>query len=221
MSSNFSQRSWDFMINEYNAMRDFRELIINQVDNRVNTYLKLISASIALIPAFSFLIVNSNNTIDYRALCAVSIVISVLLFGFGILSFYRVIEGHISIIYYTRAINRARRYFYDKDNNIKNYISMPINDDVPEFGTYGFSSVKTTRVGATSLVLSLNVLNALLLQGLLIWMLSLFVSLDIRILAAFGVIALILSFIYKKMLERKYNKRMIAAEQKSQVRFPS
>lgn len=209
------------MLNEYNAMTEFRELIINQVDNRVNTYLKLISATITLIPTFSFLIVNSNNMVDYRLLCAVLIIVSTLLLGFGILSFYRVIEGHISIINYTRAINRARRYFYDRDSRIKKYISMPVNDDVPEFGTYGFSSVKTTKVGATSLVLSLNVLNVIFLQGLIIWMFSMLTFPDIWTLVILSVMALILSFIFRKILEDEYDKRMIVAKQKSLVRFPS
>ena len=148
-----NQNSWDFMINEYNAMMSFRELIINQVDNRVNTYMKVLSGAIAFVPSFSFILVTTNNSIDYLGVCALSLCVSFLLFWFGLISFYRVIEGHISIINYTRAINRARRYFCDRDNRVKKYVSMPIFDDVPKFGTYGFSSVKTTNVGNTSLVL--------------------------------------------------------------------
>lgn len=210
-----------FMINEYNAMQKFRELIIGQVDQRVNTYLRLISATIAIIPAFSFLLIKNNKNIDYMLLCIACILISMLLFLFGLLTFYRVIEGHISIIVYTRSINRLRRYFYLCDRSIGNFLSMPINDDLPEFGTYGFSSVKTIKMGATSLVISLNVLNCLFYFGLMIWFVSMWFHISMGVYVIFSIIAILLSLGYMKKLRKIYNERMIQANNNCEVRFPS
>ena len=44
--------STEFMINEFNAMKDLRELVINQVNSRVNVYLKIILAAVTAIPTF-------------------------------------------------------------------------------------------------------------------------------------------------------------------------
>lgn len=217
--SDQSISSSEFMLNEYNMMKEFRELIIHQVDNRVNLYLKMISTAITVIPAFSFWVVNSNDEVDYEMLCVISGVIAVLLLCFGILSFFRVIEGHISIINYTRAINRARRYFYDRDRSIRNYISMPVTDNTPSFGTYGFSAVKTMNVGATSLVMLLNVFNLWLLEGMVIWYLGTKVQFNNIELIFVISGAAILGIVYYILLRCIYNKRMRRARQKAVAHF--
>lgn len=214
-----SVQSYEFMLNEYNAMREFRELIVHQVDNRVNLYLKMVSTAVTVIPAFSFWIVNSNDEVNFQVLCLISGAITAILLCFGILSFFRVIEGHISIIRYTRAINRARRYFYDRDKRIRKYISMPVTDDTPSFGTYGFSEVKTMNVGATSLVMSLNIFNSLLLEGIVIWFFKMHFYLCRCILISAIAGAILLSICYYALLRHIYKKRMCQAKGKAVANF--
>lgn len=210
----------EFMLNEYNAMKDFRELIVHEVAERVTLYLKMVSTAVTAIPAFSFLVVNSNQSINYVYFCILLIAVTALLWIFGILSFYRVIEGHISIIRYTRAINRARRYFFDKYKAIRPYISMPVIDSVPSFGTYGFSNVKTINVGATSLLMFLNTLCFLLLEGLVVWCVSMLMSAN-NLLWILCIAVVIIAAGYHIALRKEYAKRMQAASQKSEVHFSS
>lgn len=206
--------SQEFMLKEYDLLKDFRELIVHQVDNRVNLYLKMFSTVIASIPVLSIFVENPQNVVNNKLLSTILIIVSMLLLYFGVLSFYRVIEGHISIINYTRAINRIRRYFLDNDQNIKKYLAMPVTDNVPKYGTYGFSSVKTINVGATSLIMTLNALNLLLTEALLVWYLSLKVSITPILIIILIIIAIFIAFFYLSLLRYLYNRRMKKAKTK-------
>lgn len=207
------------MLKEYELLKDFRELIVNQVDNRVNLYLKMFSTVIASIPVLSIFVESPQNIVNNELLSAILIIVSVLLLYFGVLSFYRVIEGHISIINYTRAINRIRRYFLDNDQSIKNYLAMPVTDNVPKYGTYGFSSVKTINVGATSLIMTLNALNLLLTEGLIVWYISLKISMTFIMTIIIIILSVIVSIFYLMLLRHLYNKRMRKAKNNSVSKF--
>ncbi len=209
------------MINEYNAMKDLRELQIHQLDNRVELYLKMISVAVTVIPALSFLVVPSLGTIHYTWLFVIILFITLMLLYFGVFSFFRVVEGHISIVEYTRGMNRVRRFFYDRDEDIRQYLSMPIADDVPAFGSYGFSFIKTIRFGYASLVIALNIMNALLIEMNILYLLYKVFNIQIGMTIFLIVIALVLVALYYRVLCRTYNKRMEKAHIKSSVRFPT
>lgn len=159
-------KSIEIMLNEYNALKDFRELIIKQSESRVNLYLTMLTATIAALPLFSFIFVDANNEVDYKLFSLIVFVIATILLYIGFISFLRKIESHISTIKYTKAINIARRFFYDRDKSIRKYLIMPISDNKPVFGTYGFSPkpAKSRHRGATSLLMVLNTINLLFVE---------------------------------------------------------
>lgn len=110
-------KSIEVMINEYNALKEFRKMTFDQAESRVNLYLRMLSAAIAIITGLSFLIGersiagNNPNEVDYTLLSLIVLFAAMILLYVGIISFFRVLENNISCIVYTRAINRVRRFF--------------------------------------------------------------------------------------------------------------
>lgn len=219
---------FEYMLKEYDILKDFRELIVNQVEERVNLYFKMFGAASSIIPTVLVIISDITTNPNYNMILIVFMSISAVLLYFGYVTFLRVIEGHISIINYSRAINRIRRYFCEFDKSIIPYISMPVTDNTPVFGTYGFSNKKTTNVGVTSLIMVLNSINLFILLTLLFW----FISLNIPPITAFWlniwglnyditytIANLLFPFLYGFLLRVLYKKRMINAEKKAQSRF--
>lgn len=75
--------------------------MINKVNNCVNVYLKIVLVATTAIPIFSFIIIKSNCDINYVFFVIICLIVSILTLYWGVLSVFRVIEGHISAIGYT------------------------------------------------------------------------------------------------------------------------
>lgn len=95
------------MINEYNSIVKFRELIINQAEGRITLYLKMVSIILPVIAVFIL-----QTDINDASQIIISIAVPLAVYIFGIIMFPHVIEGHISIVNYTRKLNKTRKFFY-------------------------------------------------------------------------------------------------------------
>jgi hypothetical protein len=140
----------DFMLAEYSLLKDFRGAILSQVENRVSLLFASISG-IAGVLALVFQSIGANISFF-----VVASILTALVFVLGLLTFLRVLEGHISFTNYTRGINRIRRYFAEKDSSIGDYLILPITDDSPKFGVMGFSAVRLSKSGLTGMTILMN-----------------------------------------------------------------
>jgi hypothetical protein len=145
-----SVQTANFMLAEYEHLKDFRASMISQMESRLN----FLFASVSGIAAVLALI--SQITGVSPAFFVIALSLTFLLFLLGSITFARLVEGHISLTLYTRGINRIRRFFVDNDDTIKDYILLPVTDDVPKFGILGFSSTRISITGNVGMTLLLN-----------------------------------------------------------------
>ena len=145
-----SERTADFMLAEYGHLKDFRASMLSQMESRIN----FLFASVSGIAAVLALI--SQMTGVTSTFFKIALLFTFLLFLLGLITFVRLVEGHISFTIYTRGINRIRRFFVDNDSAVNDYILLPVTDDVPKFGVLGFSSTRISITGNVGLAILLN-----------------------------------------------------------------
>ncbi len=143
-SPSSSEQIVSFMLAEYELLTDARASTIAQNENRLNFFIAVTSGSAALIAFFT-----NEGTLHDIAFRSITLFVMFLLFLFGLVTSKRLIEGTISIVTYTRGLNRVRRYFSNIDRGIVDYLILPINDDVPQFGAVGFLTSKGSGVNLT------------------------------------------------------------------------
>ncbi len=217
-------KSIEVMINEYNALKDFRKMTFDQSESRVNLYLKMLSVAIVAIPAFSFIVgerSNNPSAVDYTLLSLIVFFAAMILLYVGIISFYRVIESNISCIRYTRALNRVRRFFYDNDKSIRKYLSLPVVDDLPIFGTFGFSFKKQKRYGSATLLITLNAINWFFAWESFVFFLKTIYNIKKDMFIILSVAILLCTVIYYLFLHFIYGKRIKQANDTYIICFPS
>lgn len=160
---NEMQNSFDFMLNEYNAVIEFRKLMIEQTEGRVILYFKMLAVALTVI--LSYMALGDGNALNQSSIVACFILM--LLYIFGMTQFSHVIEGHISIINYTKKLNIVRSFFYEHLDGIDKYKVLPTNDKKPEFGGYGFGDEKILEMGGTKMYLVFNSVNLFSAGGIL------------------------------------------------------
>jgi hypothetical protein len=148
----------DFLLAEYELLKDLRANLQTQTENRMNFFMLIVSGTIAVLAG----IAQSNGGIEHAVLHNASLVVIFSLLLFGLQTFLRFIEVNISSTTYTRGLNRIRRYFLDRDQSIANHLILPTIDDVPKFGEIGFRSSKLSVIGVIGFTGTIIVINSLL-----------------------------------------------------------
>jgi hypothetical protein len=154
VQKNNVENARDFMLAEYSLLKDLRASVLQQTDRRLNFHFTSVSGVIAALALMRQFIEQNDLFL------LVSVVLLFILFLMGIMTYDRMIQGHISITRYTRSINLIRRYFVSQHKNIGGYISNPISGDEPKFGNIGFVSggkaPKINKIGLTAMTMLLN-----------------------------------------------------------------
>lgn len=68
----------------------------------------------------------SQMTSISTSFLVIALILTFLLFSLALITFARLIDGHISLTLYTRGMNRIRRFFVDIDGSIKDYLLLPV-----------------------------------------------------------------------------------------------
>lgn len=201
------EQDLQIMISEYSLLKDLRSGIVSHIDSFVKFYFSLVSAIGAVVALVSQ--ITGTNTVFFMSVATLCFFQFVL----GIVTFNRIVEGHISITTYTRGLNRIRRFFVDV-GNIQEYLSMPINDDVPKFGQAGFSGKNVKLIGLSTAIAIINSVFFAILIGMVNLSLVVNIQLNVLISCVVFIAAVLLHF-------RVYNVRAKLAEKNYAVKYPS
>lgn len=200
-----------FMIAEYEALRDSRNTILETIDRRVNYFLTAVSgATVALT------LIGQLSGMSESFLFSSLIVLS-LLFLLGTFLFLRAVEIHIANYVYVRGMNRVRRYFVDSAPDLKRYLILPVSDDVPAFNTVGFflSKAPSRIIDLTSMIAAISsfIASVAVTGGA-----ALYFSLPTSVSLSIGLLVFIVVFSIYRVYE---NGRLRRAERATPVEFPS
>jgi hypothetical protein len=153
-TKNDHEKANEFMLAEYTLLKDFRDSALRQIDSRLNFYFTSVSGVITAL-ALIYQFTGQNEVI-----LLVSAVLLSLLFLLGLMTFNRILQGHISVTRYTRGINLIRKYFVSQNRQVSEYISNPISGDEPGFGNMGFvmggDTPKINKIGLTAMTMLLD-----------------------------------------------------------------
>jgi hypothetical protein len=144
----------------------------------------------------------------------ISIVLLTSLFLLGIVTFSRVIEGHIANLIYVRGMNRIRRYFSEYAPETLSFFILPTTDNVPRFHSVGFNvSGLATWFTLASIV---GIINSAVLSANALILVS-----GTRISSFFVVLVSISVFLLSLFIHQRYQiSRFSKAEKEIEVRFP-
>jgi hypothetical protein len=199
----------DFMLAEYEALRDLRAGLVSFGESRINFLLATVSGALVGLALISQLS-GYGDTIYI-----VSCIILAGLFFLGMITFARTVENDIGIKIYTRGINRIRHYFAVRDPDIKNHLILPVSDDVPSFTRIGFLSRRSTLIGMPATVAAVNSIVAAA-------SISVFVRLGLAKSTTLTFLIALLTFIVTLSAQYRYHiVRLREAEERTDVRFPS
>ena len=141
-----------FLLEEFQLIWNLRDSAMRHSESRVNVFFALVT----VIGGAAVWIFRDQLCAD-DSFIALSI-LNFFLLLIGILSYIRLIESHVSIVIYTRGLNRIRGFF--KKNSTKSFMDRVLilspYDDQPEFGGFGFSSFKVYFLGLAGLMVVLN-----------------------------------------------------------------
>ena len=198
-----------FMLAEYELLKEFRGSMLSQMESRTNFLFTSVSA-IATVLAIISQITGFN-----QSFLIIASILTFLLFLLGVITFLRLVEGHVSFTLYTRGINRIRRYFVDADSRIRNYVLLPITDNTPKFGVLGFSSAKISKVGNVGMAIFINTI----IFGSF---LALFTSMLLSTLAISHIFFIVLASVLVWFFQfRFYSSRTKRAEENNLSKFPT
>ena len=183
-----SDEEHEFMLAEYQTLRELRESSVRLGEARVTSFLTLLSAAI-LGAGFSAGVFGLPNQLTLLVLAAVAAV--------GCHMFVRVVESEIAVVEYTRGMNWLRNYFVDKHSKVALYTSLSLNDDHPSFGGGGRS--RDGLIGAAGLSGVVWIIN-----GMLFGLLAAVAAVQVPALSGvdplqFGVAALVLTFVLESI----------------------
>ena len=200
----------DFMLAEYSALRDLRQNLVTLGENRFNLFLGAVSGALvglALLHQLS----GGNTEIMYL----VDGAIITGLFFLGLITFVRTVEREIGITVYARGMNRVRRYFVEHNQNIKDYIILPISDDRPSFQSIGFRPRGILAMGLPAMVAIINSVVAGI--GALV-----FAKEILSLPTAWAIVIAVSIFIVISFAQNRYQAtRITEMEKKTDIRFPT
>jgi hypothetical protein len=122
---NTNSNSIDFMLEEFRYLKSSYEGAMAWRDERFKNFINIVFSSVALlaiIAQFS----KSSTTWNYSL-----IILSLILYLYGLFVFSRLVAGFLSIEHIRHAINRVRGYFVDLDNNLRDYLVLPLDTSKP------------------------------------------------------------------------------------------
>jgi hypothetical protein len=144
----------DFMLTEYETLRSIRSDVTSLGHSNVNFFLATISGAIVGLALFS----QSSGLSEI--LPVITGVILASLFLLGIIIFARTVERDIGITIYARGMNRIRLYFTQLSPNIKEYLILPISDDIPSFKSVGLLPKSSFLLNLSGTIAVINSLIA-------------------------------------------------------------
>jgi len=149
--------SLKYLLEEFKLLYTLRDNASKHSESRVNIYLAIATVFIGAV----VWIERDPEFFKQHEMYLVVIIITSVMFWFGFTTFLRLLESHVSIISYTRGINRIRGYFkeHSEQTSFIDALSLPPSDNEPVFGGFGYSS---QRVGLTGLSGMINIINSLL-----------------------------------------------------------
>lgn len=195
-----AEKSHAFMLAEYSLIKDLRASSLSQIESRLNFYFSSVSGIVAALA----LLYQFTGSGVYILLVAVVLLAILLLLG--LMTFNRIIQGHISVTRYTRGLNLIRGYFVHQYRFVGPYINNPISDIEPKFGNLGFISLgtapKINKIGLTAMAL---LLNSFVLAMFVLVLLRFFMqpSLLVDVLTGFS------SFTFSLLLHNRYINRLL------------
>ncbi len=199
----------NFMLTEYETLREFRQNLISLGENRLNIFLTSVSGSYIGIGLIYQL--NTNDEIS----SIISLLILIGIFLLGIFTLVRMVERSIGVTTYTRGLNRIRRYFVDNYPNIKDYISMPIFDDKPGYISRAFMSIGINSIGLPEIII---MINSIIFSTGVILLLGTFLSIPTYYFIIVGAVI----FIIVLVIQRQYHiSQLYEADKLFKPKYPS
>jgi hypothetical protein len=144
-----NERSIDFMLEEFRYLKASYEGAMTWRDERFRSFINIIFGTAALLAIIAQL--SKTKSELYYSI----IVITVILYLYGLFVFSRLVAGSFSTEQYRRAINRVRAYFVDLDATVKEYLLVPIDNPEP---TTEKSRLGSGLIGTTAFTNSLLLL---------------------------------------------------------------
>ena len=202
-----SELALQVMITEYESLQRARDSVLRINENRANFFFTSITITVIFL-TFVF------ETMGDEMAKTISIVLLTSLFLLGIVTFSRVIEGHIANLIYVRGMNRIRRYFSEYAPETLSFFILPITDNVPRFHSVGFNvSGLATWFTLASIV---GIINSAVLSANALILVS-----GTRISSFFVVLVSISVFLLSLFIHQRYQiSRFSKAEKEIEVRFP-
>lgn len=199
----------DFLVAEYETLKEFRKSQVDQAQNRFNLFLVLVSSAVGIIA----LVTDAQDTRATSAFFISVALTSLALLYLGIVTFRRIIQNHIHTTTYTRGLNRIRRYFVERYPEIEQYLTFPTREDYPRFKAMGSLTIAAT--GLTGMVIFLNAVLAGVGLNCLLWVLLPFLRLQYPVVILLTSIATLAATIAleSRYLNREIEKANLKAEE--------
>ncbi|HML21647.1 MAG TPA: hypothetical protein PKD09_08375 [Aggregatilinea sp.] len=140
----------DFLVAEYETLKEFRTSQVEQAQNRFNFFLILVSSAVGIVALVS----DGQNSFDTPIFFIVVSLTALALLYLGTVTLRRIIQTHIQTVRYTRGLNRIRRYFVQQFPEIEEYLTFSTDDRKPQFGAMGSLTIGIT--GLTGMVIFIN-----------------------------------------------------------------
>ncbi|NSW53468.1 MAG: hypothetical protein HPY85_13265 [Anaerolineae bacterium] len=114
-----NQYSIDFMLEEFRYLKASYEGAMAWRDERFKSFINIVFGSVALLTIIAQF--SKSSTILVYSL----ILITLILYLYGLFVFSRLVAGFLSVARIERAINRVRTYFIEMDDGLKEYVELP------------------------------------------------------------------------------------------------
>lgn len=158
--NNISEPIIQFMLAEMQILFESRKLSDELAEGRLNVYITITSGAIGILILLSQLQITSRNFL------VVGLVIAVIIWVLGLITFRRMLSRNEVSVEYFRGLNRIRKFFADLDMRIEPYLSFPLTDDQP-----GFTSLGARKFGARTICSVISSISFGLLFGVLVTLL--------------------------------------------------
>ena len=158
-NSETEESATEFMLAEYATLRDLRLSLDSLGENRMNFYFAVISGAVVGLGLFNQLSGLAKTVFFINA----AVIVGLLLLGS--ITFVRMLHRSVNIVEYTRAMNRIRHYFSDKNPDITPYLWLSprfsLYDDRPRLG-YKVFDFQTRRLKLTGLAPMVGIINSII-----------------------------------------------------------
>ena len=122
-----------FMLVELNKLNERLMHEDTLGDKRLNLYITLSSGILGTL-----MVLQQIKGVPFSEILHVALLVFVLIWLLGLLTFRRLIERIIEIVDYMRAINRIRRFFVNLEKDTEKYLMQPALDNKPAFTDWSF-----------------------------------------------------------------------------------